>query len=67
MTMRNILLASALFGGLFMLSGTPASASPANGLLGLHAPPSVTSVDYWQHHHHWHHRRWDHGRWHYWD
>ncbi len=65
--MRNILLASVLFGSLLMLSGPPASASPANGLLGLQAPTSVTSVDDGPHHHHWHHRRWAHGRWHYWD
>lgn len=65
--MRNLLLASALLGGLFMLSGQPASAAPAAGLRQLHTPSAVTQADYYWNHRRWHHRRWRHHRWQYWD
>lgn len=64
--MRKMLFASAILGGLFMLSGQSASAAPV-GMHQVQSPSAVTQVDYYWHRHHWHHRHWEHHHWRYWD
>jgi hypothetical protein len=65
--MRTILFVSALLGGLFMLGGPPAQATPSAGLHAVSGRSGVTQVDYYWNRRHWRHRRWSHHHWHYWN
>lgn len=66
--MRRILLATAAFSGLAVVTTFGAAAAPQGTLVQVTPSQSlVTDVDYHWNRHHWHHRHWERRHWRYYD